>query len=300
MPPTDTEYMHGDKALMNPDEDKLGRKTLAENLAKGLLRIADPEGYVVAIFGPWGSGKSTLLNFIRHILQEAPESERPTVVEFNPWWFSEREDLTISFFNQVSVALDDGTAEVEEIRSLISDFAELVSHYPHWTTKIGGVLAKRLAGQKKSVPKLKDKLGESLRRSGKRVIILIDDVDRLIPGEILDLFRLVKAVADLPNVLYLLAFERSVVAAAVNTVLGSTSLTYGDSYLEKIVQLPIELPTPDRISMQQMFAQQLAGIITEKSAGLIDKYYYRETYLDGIDHFLKPLATLFDSPTRST
>jgi predicted KAP-like P-loop ATPase len=192
MPHDETEYMHGDKSVRDPAEDQFGRKVLAENLAKGLLRITGPEGYVVAIFGPWGSGKSTLLNFVRHFLQEAPESERPIVVEFNPWWFSGREDLTMSFFNQVSVALDDGTHEVEEIRSLISDFAELVSHYPHWTAKIGGVLAKRLAGEKRSVPKLKDKLGESLRRAGKRVTILIDDVDRLIPGEILDLFRLVK------------------------------------------------------------------------------------------------------------
>lgn len=287
MPPTDTEYMHGDKALINPAEDKFGRKALAENLAKGLLRIAGPEGYVVAVFGPWGSGKSTLLNFICHFLQGAPEPERPIVVEFNPWWFSGREDLTISFFNQVSVAVNDGTIEAETIRLLIADFAELVSHYPHWSAKVGGALAKWFAGQKKSVSEIKKELGERLRRNGKRVIIVIDDLDRLIPEEILDVFRLVKAVADLPNVIYLLAFERSPVAAAITTILGAKSETYGDSYLEKIVQLPIELPTPGRISMQQMFAQQLAGIITERSASLIDKYYYREIYLDGIDHFLR-------------
>jgi predicted KAP-like P-loop ATPase len=285
---TDTnDYLFSDKPLDDPSKDMLGRATLAENLAKGLLKMAPPEGFVVAIFGPWGSGKSTLLTFIRHFLEKTPEADRPIIVEFNPWWFSGREDLTISFFSQLSVAIDDGTAEVEEIRRLIADFAELVSHYPHWTTQVGGVIAKWFAWQKRSVPKLKSELGQRLLRNGKRVIVLIDDVDRLIPAEILDLFRLVKAVADFPNVLYLMAFEREAVANAITAAAGSKITSYGDSYLEKIVQLPVELPMPDRISIQGMFAQQLSVILPEKLASPFDKDRLREVYLEGIDHFLR-------------
>jgi predicted KAP-like P-loop ATPase len=280
--PDSNDYLSGDKPLSDPADDELGREVLAKNLADGLLRMSRPEGYVVAVYGVWGSGKSTLLAFVKHFLQEVPENSRPIIVDFNPWWFSGREDLTISFFNQLSVALDDGTHEAEELRKLISDLAELVSRYPHWTAKVGGLAAKWFAGQKKGVPELKKRLGDRLGKNGKRVIVLIDDIDRLIPGEILDVFRLIKAVGDLPNLIYFLAFDRQAVACAIT----STTKINGDSYLEKIVQLPVELPIPDRISIRTLFARQLSGILTDKSAGLFDREYFREITLDGTDSFL--------------
>lgn len=280
------EHLFADKPLADPAGDALGRKPLAESLAKGLLRMAADESYVVAVFGPWGSGKSTLLGFMKYFLNLTPAPDSPIVVEFNPWWFSGREDLTISFFNQLSVAIDDGTSQSEEIRTMIADCAEIVSHYPHWTAKVGGVLAKWFAGQKKSVPKLKTELGKRLLKYGRRIVVMIDDVDRLMPGEILDMFRLVKAVADLPNMLYVLAFERRVVADAITSTLGSPIESFGNSYLEKIIQIPVELPIPDQSSIRDMFASQIGGILGEQSMNLFDRDYWRDVYMEGIDRFL--------------
>ena len=84
-----------------PANDELGRHSFAEHLAKGLLSMRVLEGYVVAVFGHWGSGKSTLLNFVQHFLIKAPKTNRPIIVEFNPWWFSGRDDLTKLFFGQL-------------------------------------------------------------------------------------------------------------------------------------------------------------------------------------------------------
>jgi len=53
----------------------------------------------------------------------------------------------------------------------------------------------------------KEKLATSLRDLGHRIIITIDDVDRLEPAEVLEVLRLVRAVADLPNVIYLLCYN---------------------------------------------------------------------------------------------
>ena len=59
----------------------------------------------MGIYGPWGSGKSTMLNFIEHYLKDQQPTEQATIVLFNPWWFSGREDLTRSFFSQLQWAL---------------------------------------------------------------------------------------------------------------------------------------------------------------------------------------------------
>jgi hypothetical protein len=48
-----------------------------------------------------------------------------------------------------------------------------------------------------------------------RFLIVIDDIDRLAPDETLLIFRLVKSVGRLPNVIYLLVFDRELAEANV-------------------------------------------------------------------------------------
>ena len=68
--------------------------------------------------------------------------------------------------------------------------------------------------------------------------MVIDDVDRLTPQEIQELFQLIKANADFPNVVYLVLFERTTVENSVEKVLEVD----GREYLEKIVQVGFDLP----------------------------------------------------------
>ena len=92
---------------------------------------------------------------------------------------------------------------------------------------------------------LKDKLARSLRELGHRFIITIDDVDRLEPAEVIEILRLVRSVVDLPNVIYLLCYESGILAHSIEKAAGVES---GQSYLEKIVQLTVMVPKPERCS----------------------------------------------------
>ena len=62
--------------------------------------------------------------------------------------------------------------------------------------------------------------------------MIIDDIDRLTPQEILAVFQLVKATADFPNVTYLLVYDE----VAVSSALESANFD-AQGYLEKIVQV---------------------------------------------------------------
>ncbi len=63
--------------------------------------------------------------------------------------------------------------------------------------------------------------------------MVIDDIDRLIPSEVQELFQLIKVNADFPNVVYLVLFDRSVVEKNIEKVVAVS----GRDYLEKIVQV---------------------------------------------------------------
>ncbi|WP_265945834.1 KAP family P-loop NTPase fold protein [Dechloromonas sp. A34] len=84
----------------------------------------------------------------------------------------------------------------------------------------------------------KKKVEEALRRFGRPVIVFIDDIDRLFPSEVFEMVRIVKAVGDLPNVGYVLAWDPEYVSDALKAVNVPRSTTY----LDKVVQLRLPLP----------------------------------------------------------
>ncbi len=276
-----------DKPVGDPEKDDLlGYAPFVKNLADGFCKLTTPDGLVVAINGPWGSGKSTVLLFARSYLEQKPKKERPIIMEFNPWWFSGREDLTRLFFDQLLATISKWRLGRRWLRWKTAGFVDLVSYAPIPGAKTGKPIGQWIRAYKSNVSDLKLQMAKILRKNGRRVLIIIDDVDRLAPGEMRDMFRLVKAIADFPNVLYLMAFDKQVVANALSTAEGGSGPSYGASYIEKIVQLPVEMPVPDPIALQKMFARHLSNIITDKSVSLFDKTYWREVYLEGVDHFL--------------
>ena len=113
-------------------------------------------------------------------------------------------------------------------------------------------------------------------------MIVIDDIDRLTPEEIRQLFRVIKAVADFPNVLYLLAFDREIVVKALT----EKQELPGDQYLEKIVQVPVDVPAPDRTALQAMLSGRLDTILRDTPEELFDQNYWQNVYLGGIDQFI--------------
>ncbi|MBC1259364.1 P-loop NTPase fold protein, partial [Trichormus variabilis] len=108
------------------------------------------------------------------------------------------------------------------------------------------------------------------------------DIDRLTAEEIRQLFRVIKAVANFPNVVYLLLFDKEVVIKALEEI----QKINGEVYLEKIVQVSFELPLPDRIQLSRLFDSQLNKIISGTPEELFDQKYWLEIYWQGIEHFI--------------
>jgi len=277
--PKSDSLLLADKPIVDPEHDRLGYATFARHLAESICKMAPPEGLVVAIYGPWGSGKTSLLNLVVHYLQEKPESEQPIIVRFNPWWFSGHEDLTKRFFAQLQAVLSKSEV-MEKLRKKLAIFAELISEAPIPYASI----AKTVAGllEDKDVFELKTDITKALKEQQKRIWVIIDDIDRLTSDEIRQLFRLVKAVADFPNIVYLLAFDREVVVKAVEQMQDSS----GEAYLEKIVQVPFELPLPDKTSLRKLLFERLQAILADIPDELFDQTYWGNVYLDGIEHFI--------------
>jgi predicted KAP-like P-loop ATPase len=99
---------------------------------------------------------------------------------------------------------------------------------------------------------LKQRLERILRESGKRVVVFIDDIDRLDRAEIQAMFKLVKLSAGFDYTSYVLAFDDEMVAAALGEKYGKGDIAAGRNFIEKIVQVPLHLPPAEEVSLRKL------------------------------------------------
>ena len=90
---------------------------------------------------------------------------------------------------------------------------------------------------------------------------MIDDIDRLSNDEIAFAMQLVKNIADFPKVIYILAYDRAIISEALQRIDGRN----GRDFMEKIVQVPIQMPMFSEQDLLNYFGKELRKIIPEKS-----------------------------------
>jgi predicted KAP-like P-loop ATPase len=264
-----------DRPNKPPAPDLLGRDRFAERLADDIRAWDGSDSIVIALFGSWGSGKTSLKERVVANLRSAA-SDWP-ILDFNPWQFSGSGSITIPFFRELDVILKTGRAgkdsEEASIKlkrysshlSLLGTIAKFVTPFGllHSAEAAAGAAAAAEALQKmanvaeqggqaleqevgsKTATDIKKELAEAMAGLDRPILVVIDDIDRLTTAEILEVFQLVKVNADLPNIIYLLLFDRPVVSKALDKV----SEGRGGQYLEKIVQVAYHIPQarPDKI-----------------------------------------------------
>jgi predicted KAP-like P-loop ATPase len=271
--------LSGDPPLMDPKDDRLGYAPFAKHLAISLCKMVPVEGMVISINGPWGSGKTTILNFIVYYLEQVSEKDKPKIVHFNPWWFSGDQDLVTKFFDEMMSTLNPEDKAGRKILEGLSTLCKIVGSAPIPYGKTIAEIGETVKPRNESLHKIRKKIEQLLIDENVRFIVVIDDIDRLVVNEIRDIFKVVKAVANLPNMIYILAFDRGRVAKAFEEFyLGS-----GKEYLDKIVQLPFDLPLPDKASISQLLFERLDKALGHLDDSDFDQQRWANIYLDGIE-----------------
>jgi hypothetical protein len=252
--------------------DKLGRLGFARSVVSALKKVTSRKGFVISIEGGWGSGKTSTLAMIEELMESAnPESSRPVIVHFNPWLVGDRDALLGQFLTQVatSVKLSDRAKEGKKVAKELGAYAKafdlikLIPGAEPWATIAKSVLsaagetAGAIADQKsQDISQRKEALEEALRKFPRPIIVFIDDVDRLFPSEVFEMVRIIKAVGDLPHVGYVIAWDTSYVVDALR----SASIPQSDTYLDKVVQIRMPIPTLSSSARDSLANEALATL----------------------------------------
>lgn len=284
----DFNRLEGDNALAKRSQDELGRVGFAEGLAKRIIEIESPDGIVVAVDGTWGSGKSTILNFIKDWIDESGD-EKIVTVDFNPWLYARRAELAQALLTEIAAALDLESPLGQKARKMIgrlASFAQVVPSNLIFDVSGSAKKLEELTADSRSLSALKNDFAEAMEESGKTIVVFVDDIDRLEPMEISDLFSALKVLGDFPNTLYVLALDADHVARQLEA---ASSTVDGAAYIEKLIQVSFPVPLPQAAHLQKLLSERLNVVLGESKKHLRDE----EEWKLANEHIL---SVLIDKP----
>ncbi len=330
-----------DIPIDNEEDDFLGRSKFATRLSTAIIDWKGKESFVIALYGEWGSGKTSIIKLAKKAIEEVKILNKPTIIDFNPWLFSDLDNLTKNFFIEVSKELGSrkDSANDKILAEKIKQYSNLLnlvpekSFFTNLSSKIllllgmiglsssqilqwvgvnanniktilfsiglffifiefsrellknaASYLDYKINSNEKSVNTIREEIRAHLLKRDKKLIIIIDDIDRLNPDEIKEIFRLVKSNTDFPNTIFLLSFDRTIIEKNLESQPGIN----GKDYLEKIVQVNFDIPyaLPQKIS--QFLFKELDKILIqlpESREKLFDKTYWTNIYHSGYKYF---------------
>ncbi|SIK94741.1 P-loop ATPase [Mycobacteroides abscessus subsp. abscessus] len=252
----------------NPTEDDmLGFGPVVESVVAAVSSL-DLDPVTVALQSSWGGGKSSALKLIEKRLRL---TEDYVVVTCDPWEYDDlpKAEVRALLIGQVLQALAVKPSFVGDARKLLKRIA--------WV-KVGATITNMVLARTVDAEKLVEAFTpnpeEPTSMAGFRhefeqlmkdsvgigkVIVLVDDLDRCSPDSVVAILEAIKVFLSVPKMAFVLAAEEALIRFAIERSTNSGARnTYSDRYLEKIVQLPVRLPTLSREDAETFIALLLA------------------------------------------
>lgn len=270
-----------DKPMLKKEDDQFRLQPYIEGLGDYILECETP--MTIAIQGDWGCGKTSMMNMVKDYLDPEDENKKlfakrnikVKTVWFNTWQFSQfnmGSQLSITFLQHLVKKLkettglpvrgaDAGEVITDVLKSLLVGVAS-----KYGGDAIGEIAEDRIKAPKdfaEQIEELQDnfyKLVQSACKDGNgRVVVFIDDLDRLQPVHAVELLEVLKIFVDCENCVFVIAIDTSVVFQGIREKYGhDISDSKAQSFFDKIIQLPFKMPVAN---------YDLEGTITE-SLGL--------------------------------
>lgn len=234
-----------DDAIVSEEDDWLGFSAMA-SVVRNNLKVLDlcERSLTVGVIAPWGRGKSSFINLLRKRLEE----DGGIIISFNPRGSKSVSSIPEDFFDAFAKGLSRHYLGFSLLLARYTKHIGLLNQY-EWTRPLGSLLTLLLPGKEQEA------VNRTLRELGKRVYVLLDDLDRLSGEEILEVLKLIDRNASFSNTVFITAYDK----AYVNNVL-KKHLDHGlaHSFIDKYISWEIPLPAPSKEILKPLMGTVLS------------------------------------------
>lgn len=266
-----------DMPCTSEEEDLLEILKYVKGLGKFIRECQTPMS--IAIQGDWGTGKTSTLNLLKKDLEADKATNGIQCVFFNTWQYSQfnmEDSLYVSFVHNL-VKQCGGN---DEILRTVAAFGKL-AFFKAVDWKFGTNASEILDGfekakkdQMESVSKLQENFANLVKKTGKRLVIFIDDLDRLNPEVAVELLEIIKLFVNVENSIFVLAIDYEVVVKGVRKKYGENlSEEKCRNFFDKIIQLPFKMPV-ERYNLTELVrkAVQEQTHMTDEGVNIVAEF----------------------------
>ena len=214
-------------------DDAFGNTGYAASLAAHINATVAERAFAIAVLGGWGTGKTDFLQRLRAIF--SADNGGNIVLDFNPWKVKS-DAIVEEFFRILS----------EELRPYNRSITADIKDYSRRILQTGkeahfrmlDAILNDMAGDD-SIQKQYEKINDAIKLTGKRIVVLIDDLDRLTGKEIMEVLRIIRNTANFSNTFFVVGMDKKY---TIQVMTNAKEFAFEEEYLKKIFQLTIMLP----------------------------------------------------------
>lgn len=229
----------------------------------------------LGIFGPWGSGKTSLMKMLQASIDASGPSKEIQTLWFNAWRYENRDEAQSALIHTILNKLEQNKTIVDEAKGVLKSLKKgasilklgkfIATTALTLTPDIGGLLdcfESQSAEVAKTMEGFEHDFRELLKTIGvRRLVVFIDDLDRCQSAKVIEIFETIKLFLNIPGTTFVVGADITTITDAVGEVYGVTNERRRKDYLEKIIQIPFNIPE-----------QKLADICCYVGMLILDKH----------------------------
>lgn len=239
-----------DEAKKLAEQDEYNFKPHVEKFVEKITNWMNTkeESHSFGLLGDWGSGKSTYANLIKRELEK--KEEEYIIVDFNPRHSKSLNHIQKDFFNLLEAALEEYDMAIPRNfnKYLHAIGVNSESKFISFFADIFGMMI-----DEDEIEKRREKVNQSIRKIDKKIVVFIDDFDRLLCDEILEVLKLIDVNAKFTKVIFISAYDKRQVAE----IFKKTNIATPHKFAEKFFNTEHDIPLPDKEYILENFRNKL-------------------------------------------
>lgn len=238
-----------DSAITNQDEDFFGYQKMVDSLLADLYDTdVENEAFSVGIAGKWGVGKSSFINLLRNSIPK----KGGLIVDLYPRSSMNLSAISLDFFNSLSCTLKDYHTGSWHIVDKYVKSLRCIEGKGWFNKTIDAIEVFAKTDEK-------ERLQNVITEIGRKIFVIIDDLDRLTAPEILEVLKIIDRNGSFKNVIFVVAYDKGYVNAVLRKYLGYEG---SDMFTDKYFNFEYSLPAHNFYMERQYVANYIRNKIT--------------------------------------
>lgn len=250
-----------EEAIKSENEDLLDLSLFTDSIRDSLLHCNPQKTFVTSLIGKWGCGKTSIINLLKSKINSSNISVIDT---FSPWKYDNKISLFKGFYNYIFKLIGKNYGYVN-YKSMLKKYEKVIFDTIEKTTTLSLPIV-FAEDEEQELEMIKNQINDIIKYNDKKIIIVIDDIDRLGKEEILFTFKMVKNIFNFDNIVYILCYDET----RIKKIFEQELKIDGD-YLNKIIQNKVYVPIIEKEKIIDIGSKCLSNLLNIYNIEIDDK-----------------------------